>query len=81
VLRSWHTEAQAEQRRFLRGAAWHPRPKGRHIERRWLDVHANVTRCRTLTKLMRRVRTYLLARDEQGSPGPSLRQRERARTG
>lgn len=44
-------------------------PDENDIERVWLDVHANVTRnhrCRTLTKLLHHVFTYLHARNARG---------------
>jgi transposase len=56
-------------------------PEENRIERRWLDLHANVTRnhrCASMDELMDNVDAYLLARNVQGTPSPALRQAEAA---
>jgi transposase len=51
-------------------------PSANRIERRWLDVHANVTRnhrCRSLEALMAEVDAYLEGCNSQGTSSPTLR--------
>jgi transposase len=51
-------------------------PEENRIERRWLDLHANVTRnhrCTSMDELMDNVEAYLQARNESGEASPALR--------
>lgn len=51
-------------------------PEENRIERRWLDLHASVTRnhrCTSMDELMENVEAYLQARNESGEASPALR--------
>lgn len=51
-------------------------PEENRIERRWLDLHANVTRnhrCKSMDELLRNVEAYLRARNNSGEASPALR--------
>ncbi|MFP2960199.1 transposase [Myxococcus sp. 1LA] len=51
-------------------------PEENRIERRWLDLHASVTRnhrCKSMDELMENVEAYLQARNDSGEASPALR--------
>jgi len=51
-------------------------PQENRIERRWLDLHANVTRnhrCKSMDELLDNVEAHLQARNESGEASPALR--------